>query len=57
MRPRRLRPVGTVEELLADSVDWLDLSIEGTRATVTQALGAARAEVAIITNRLTNKEH
>ena len=44
-----------MEELLADDADWLDQSIEGTRSTVTLALRAARAEVASITNRLTNK--
>jgi hypothetical protein len=51
--PRHLRPVGTVEELLADDVDWLDQTIEGVRATEVKALASARAEVASIVATLT----
>lgn len=48
MIARHLPPVGTVEELVADDADWLDQSIEGVRATVSDALVAARAEVALL---------
>lgn len=44
--PRHLPPVGTVEELVADDVDWLDLTIEGVRAVEKYGPAAARAEVA-----------